>query len=160
MTSNLVISAVPKPNTTVPGPDAALVELKDVVYRRAELFPNDGHSASFHRQQLSGEKGMPVTTFDRFLERVARRFGLETVRRIGNRWFAKYGMHLVDLSNVVTVKTPDDEILEASKAVSHLVVKVDAFGIDGYDDQERREIRRNGDQAIAEIRDVVEAACR
>jgi hypothetical protein len=118
------------------------------------------HSRHFLSQQLSGEKPMPLSTFDALLGYVSKRRGREAVRRIFDAWLSRFGMCAVDRSTRSLTLVPKDALLETAVAVSHLVTVVDdAMKNELIDARESRLITESGDAAVGSIRELEEATC-
>jgi hypothetical protein len=79
------------------GAEAAREALRSAVYRDTTYYPNDGHTPEYHRGVLSGNRYMPLCTFELFLEIMNRRGRRETVRRILGLLVRPLGFELVDL---------------------------------------------------------------
>jgi hypothetical protein len=140
------------------GGAALLRELRDLMFRNARIRPRC-HGAHYHREQLAGDKPAQLSCVEAFFVDMIRKDGArgrEAVRRMVDRFIARFGFRAVDCEGPVVqipAKSIDQEQLEACVAVSQFHVLVDEAERHG-DLRVRREAKRAGDRARAEILDV------
>lgn len=138
---------------------AARDALAEIAFRRAGVYPRDRHSRHYHSEQLRGDKPMQGECFEEFLLQIQTThgsLGREVVRRILDRFLARFGMRAADCDGAVVSldgKSIDQEQLDAFMAVSEFQLLVDEFER-LRDPRTRRAAKRAGDRAKAEITEV------